>query len=103
MRKKSKKLIKAERERFSVFYDDLGTCCYCGSTYQMTVHEILEGRNRLNSMKYGYVLPLCLRCHRNLQENKEFNDKWKRLSQKHFEENIGTPEDFIKIFRRNYL
>ena len=103
MRKKSKKLIKAERERFSVFYEDLKTCCYCGSTYQMTVHEILEGRNRLNSMKYGYVLPLCLRCHRNLQENKDFNDKWKKLSQKHFEEKVGTREDFIKIFRRNYL
>ena len=102
MRKKSKKLIKLERERFSVFYDDLSTCCYCGSTYEMTKHEIFEGRNRLNSMKYGYVLPLCLRCHRQLQEDDDFSDKWQILAQKHFEENIGTREDFIKIFRRSY-
>ena len=102
MKKKSKRLIKLERERFSVFYDDLGKCCFCGSTYQMTKHEIFEGRNRQNSMIYGYVLPLCLRCHRQLQENEDFNTKWKILAQKHFEENVGTREEFIKIFRRNY-
>ena len=102
MRKKSKKLSKLEKERFSVFYKDLGTCCYRGSEYQMTKHEIFEGRNRINSMKYGYVLPLCLKCHRQLQDDEDFNTKWKILSQKHFEENIGTREDFIKIFRRNY-
>lgn len=103
MRNKSKKLAKAERDRFSVFYDDLSSCMYCGSIYQMTKHEIFEGRNRLNSMKYGFVLPLCLKCHRNLQDNKEFDNEWKTKAQTYFENNIGTREDFIKIFRRNYL
>ena len=102
MKKKSSKIIKLERNRFSVFYEDLKTCCYCGSTYQITKHEIFEGRNRLNSMECGYVLPLCLKCHRQLQDDKEFNDKWKKKAQKHFEENVGTREEFIKIFRRNY-
>ena len=103
MRKKSVKLARLERNRKSVFYEDLGICCYCGSTYQMTKHEIFEGRNRINSMTYGFVLPLCLTCHRNLQENKEFNDMWQKKAQTYFETYIGTRDDFLKIFRRNYL
>ena len=103
MKNKSKKLSKLERERKSVFYDNLTQCCYCGSDYQVTKHEIFEGRNRQNSMRYGFVLPLCLRCHQLLQENKDFNDTWKKKAQNYFEENIGTKEDFIDIFRRNYL
>lgn len=103
MKKKSNKLNKLERNRKSIFYDDLSTCCYCGSTYQVTKHEIFEGKNRINSMKYGFVLPLCLSCHRNLQENKPFNQKWKEKAQDYFEEHIGTREEFIEIFRRNYL
>ena len=54
-------------------------------------------------MTYGFVLPLCLTCHRNLQENKEFNDKWQKKAQTYFEEYIGTRQDFLDIFRRNYL
>lgn len=102
MRTKSNKLSKLEKERFSVFYE-LNACCYCGSIYQLTKHEIFEGRNRQNSMKYGFVLPLCLKCHRKLQEDADFIDKWKKKAQEYFENNIGTREDFLKIFRRNYL
>lgn len=103
MKKKSSKLRQLEKNRKSVFYDDLSICCYCGSNYQMTKHEIYEGRNRINSMKYGFVLPLCLQCHKNLQENKEFNDKWKKQAQMYFESYIGNRQDFLDIFRRNYL
>lgn len=103
MRTKSKKLSKLEKERFSVFYDDLSLCMNCGSTYIMTKHEVFEGRNRINSMKYGFVLPLCMRCHQELQEDISFNDKWKKKSQMYFEEHIGTRDDFLSIFRRNYL
>ena len=102
MRTKSNKLSKLEKERFSVFYE-LNACCYCGSINQLTKHEIFEGRNRQNSMKYGFVLPLCLKCHRKLQEDADFIDKWKKKAQEYFENNIGTREDFLKIFRRNYL
>lgn len=101
MRKKSSKLNKLERDRKSVFYD-LSSCMYCGSRYQLTKHEIYPGRNRQNSMKYGFVLPLCLSCHQKLQENKEFEDHWKIKAQEYFEEYIGSREEFINIFRRNY-
>lgn len=102
MKYKTNKLRNLERNRFSVFYEDLSVCMNCNSTYQMTIHEIFEGKNRRNSMIYGFTLPLCLKCHRILQDNKEFNDHWKVESQTYFENNIGTREEFIKIFRRNY-
>ena len=103
MKNKTNKLRQLEKNRYSVFFDDLSMCCQCGCTYEMTKHEIFEGRNRQNSMKYGFVLPLCLECHRQLQHQKSFSDKWKRKAQTYYEENIGTREDFIKIFRRSYL
>lgn len=103
MRYKSKKLARLEKNRYSVFYEDLSVCMNCGSTYQPTKHEIFEGRNRVNSMVYGFVLPLCLNCHQRLQEDNSFNKKWKRKAQSYFEKYIGTREDFINIFRRNYI
>ena len=73
----------------------------CGSNYQMTIHEIFEGKNRRNSMIYGFTLPLCLKCHRILQEDKDFNDIWKKKAQTYFEKE-HTRDEFINIFRRNY-
>ena len=102
MKKKSKDLSRLERNRYSVFYE-LDSCMNCGSTRQLTKHEIFEGRNRKNSMIYGFVLPFCLECHRKLQENAEFNDHWKRKAQEYFEEHYGTHDEFIKTFYRNYL
>lgn len=103
MRYKSKRLVRLEKNRYSVFYEDLSVCMNCGSTYQPTKHEIFEGRNRVNSMVYGFVLPLCLNCHQRLQEDNYFNKKWKIKAQSYFEKYIGTREDFINIFRRNYI
>lgn len=103
MKRKTSKLRKLEKNRYSVFYESLSMCMYCGSMYQPTCHEIYEGRNRKNSMIYGFVLPLCLSCHQKLQDDPGFNIKWKKEAQKYFEKNYGTREEFIEIFRRNYL
>lgn len=103
MKKKTSKLRKLERNRYSVFYESLSMCMSCGSMYQISKHEIFPGRNRRNSMKYGFVLPLCVSCHNKLQEDTDFNNKWQKRSQKYFEENYGTREQFLEIFRRNYL
>lgn len=103
MKKKTSKLRKLEKNRYSVFYDSLSMCCNCGSMTNITKHELLPGRNRKNSMKYGFVLPLCVDCHRRLQDDSAFDKKWKQKAQTYFEENYGTREEFIEIFRRNYL
>ncbi len=102
MRKKTSKLRLLEKNRFSVFFDSFSMCCNCGSLRNNTKHEVFSGRNRRNSMKYGFVIPLCLSCHQILQDDSAFNNKWKIRSQEYFEEHYGTHEDFIKIFRMNY-
>ena len=102
MHNKSKKLTKLERKRFSVFTDD-DKCFVCKSKNLLTWNEIFRGRNRANSMKYGFCLRMCLFCHEEKQEDADFNDYWHRQAQLYFEEHIGSREKFISIFRRNYL
>lgn len=99
---KSKKIAKLERNRYSVFTDDLKHCFLCGKKKE-ELHEIYAGRNRLNSMKYGFVLPLCHECHSLNQNNPFFNEFWHKNGQEYWERNIGSRNEFIAIFRRNYL
>ena len=103
MHNKSKKLTKLERNRYSVFSNDTKKCYLCDSKYKLTWHEIYSGRNRQNSMKYGLCLRMCLNCHSREQENSQFNDYWHRQGQLYWEEFFGSREEFIKVFRRNYL
>lgn len=102
MHNKSKKLTKLEKNRKSVFTDDLEHCYLCGKK-KNDLHEVFGGRNRINSIKFNFVLPLCRECHSNNQNNPIFNDYWHKQGQLYWEENIGSREEFIKVFRRNYL
>lgn len=102
MHNKSKKLTKLEKNRKSVFTEDLEHCYLCGRKKE-DLHEIYAGRNRINSIKYNFVLPLCRECHSLNQNNVFFNDYWHKQGQLYWEKNIGSREEFIKIFRKNYL
>lgn len=103
MQNKSNKLASLERNRYSVFSNDTERCYLCGSTYKLTWHEIYTGKNRQNSMRYGLCLRLCLNCHSKEQEDSQFNDYWHKQGQLYWEKNIGSREEFIKVFRRNYI
>lgn len=103
MRLKSKKLAKLERNRFSVFTDNKDKCMFCPSTANLTWHEIFAGRNRKNSMEDGFCLRMCLYCHEEKQENVEFNEFWHKKAQMYYEEFIGSREQFLSRYRRNYL
>lgn len=102
MHNKSKKLTKLEKNRKSVFTEDLEHCYLCGKK-KNDLHEVYGGRNRINSIKYNFILPLCRECHSINQNNAIFNDYWHKQGQLYWEENIGSREEFIKAFRRNYL
>lgn len=67
------------------------------------LHEIFGGRNRKNSIKYGFVLPLFRECHSLNQNNPFFNDYWHKQEQIYWKEHIGSREKIIKIFRKSYL
>ncbi len=69
LKKKSKKLTKLERERTSLFTDDLDHCIICGKS-PVNKHEIFGERNKLNSIKYKLVITLCTCEHHNHVECK---------------------------------
>ena len=102
IKKRTSKLNKLERNRFSLFTDDDSKCMLCGSTYQLTWNEVFRGKNRKLSMQYGLCQRLCLDCHRKHQDDSVFNDIWHKKGQEAF--NKKYPDlDFQKIFGRNYL
>ncbi len=98
---KSTKLRNLENKRESLFTDDLDYCFLCHSK-RNDLHEIFGGRNRINSIKYGLILPLCRNCHSRYQNDKNFNDYWHKKGQAAFEEAYPNL-DFVEIFKRNYL
>lgn len=99
--KKSSKLIKLERNRTSLFTDDLNHCIICGAKRD-NLHEVFFGRNRQLSMKYGLVIPLCIECHQEMHKNKQWQDDYKRKGQALFVKAYPNL-DFLSIFHRNYL
>lgn len=100
MKKKTNKLAKLERNRFSILTYDLTKCIVCGMPKQ-DLNEIFCGRNRQNSMKWGLVMPMCRRCHTRYTNDREMQLKWMKIGQKAFEETYDI--DFVEIFKRNYI
>lgn len=82
IKQKSSKLAKLERNRFSIITKDLEHCYICTKKGMKNIpkddlHELLEGKNRQVSMKYG-------------------------VAQKEFKKHYKT-ENFIQIFGQSYL
>lgn len=103
LKQKSSKLAKLEKNRFSLFTDNLEKCYLCGKPKEH-IHEIYCGRNRANSMRYGECLPLCGVCHSKYQNDIAFNNYWhvegQKAFMKHYEK---TADEFREIFKKNYL
>ena len=69
LKNRTSKQAKLERDRFSILTNDLDHCVIC-SAKKEHLHEVCFGRNRINSIKYGLVIPLCLNCHEEMHRNK---------------------------------
>ena len=103
LKKRTSKQSKLERNRFSILTNDLNHCILCGAKKDH-LHEVFFGRNRINSIKYGLVLPLCSTHHTEMHRNKEWQDYWHIIAQKRFMEYYHkSSDDFIGIFKINYL
>lgn len=101
IKRKSNKLAKKEKNRFSIITTDLEKCYLCKAKKE-DLHEIYEGKNRQLSMKYGLVIPLCRKCHISVTNNKTLQEKLHKVGQKVFKKYYKT-ENFVKIFGKNYL
>lgn len=101
IKKKSSKLAKLEKNRFSIITKDLEHCYLCGNKKQ-ELHELVEGKNRQASMKYGLVIPICRKCHNLVTNDRTLQEKLHKVAQKEFKKHYKT-ENFVQIFRKNYL
>lgn len=90
---------------YSVFTDDLEHCIETGSSY-VERHHIFPGNpNRNHADEDGYVIPLTPELHRGvdgIHSNNEFDLKWRRKAQRHYEQ-AHTREEFIKRYGKSYL
>ena len=84
-----------------------GRCVLCGKLGYMYEHHIFEGNGRRKrSERYGMTCLLCYHCHtgdNGVHMNEKLNKKLKRAAQRKFENEVGTREEFIKLFGRSYL
>ena len=83
-------------------------CCYlCGKYGQTDEHHIFGGPNRMLSEQYGLKVDLCLECHRfgkhAVHKNHAVMDELHRQGQEAFERQVGSREEFMEVFGRNYL
>lgn len=104
IRKRTYKLAKKEKKRFSIIYQDLSKCCVKGCItpfYQVELNEIFEGSYRNRSIKNGAVCPMCKMHHDLFHKDILFNLKYKILFQQHFIEKYSL-EWFIKTFGQDY-
>lgn len=81
-------------------------CFFCGRKDDLHLHHVCEGRNRGNSDKYGLTIYLCSYHHNMSDDSVHFNKVYKKLmriiAQLYFEKKMGSEDDFISVFRRNY-
>lgn len=101
IKKKSKKLAKLEKNRFSIITNDLERCYICKAK-KNDLHEIFGGSNRQASMRYGLVIPVCRKCHDMIPKSKTLTKNLHKVGRKAFEREYKT-ENFVQIFRKNYL
>lgn len=107
IKQKSNKLAKLERNRFSIITKNLEHCYICYKKGMKNIpkddlHELLEGKNRQVSMKYGLVIPICRKRHNLVTNDKTLQDKLHKVAQKEFKKHYKT-ENFIQIFGQSYL
>jgi hypothetical protein len=98
------KITRLERMRFSILTNDLTTCYLCHKP-KNNLHEVFYGRNRVNSMKWGCVAPLCYECHqgsKGVHNNHEVDIMLKQICQRKFME-VYPDVDFISIFHKSYI
>ena len=99
----------------SIIQEDREHCFICGRNshadyFGLEEHHIFEGLGRRTlSEKYGLKIYICGgRCHRegkdSIHKNAQIDRAVKKIAQQKAMEHYGwSTEEFIKIFRKNYI
>lgn len=90
--------------------DDMDRCFITRRSDHIERHHIFGGALRNKSEKYGFVVPLTAEIHPNgaffnsqKYDRREVDEVLKMACQMYYEEHIGTREEFLQEFGRNYL
>lgn len=85
-------------------------CFRCGTPYNLEKHHIFGASNRKYSEVFGLWVYLCPECHRGNNKkirgvhfDPDYSNSLKKLGQQRWEEIVGTHEEWMNIFRKNYL
>ena len=81
-----------------------GQCYVCGRYGGTHVHHIFNGYGlRMRSDEDGLFCHVCFRCHEESHRNADLRLKLKQMGQQIYEEQIGSHEQFMERYRKNYL
>lgn len=82
-------------------------CYVTGSTYNLDCHHCIHGSNRKKADKLGLTVwlrhDIHMALHARIVPFHTLDDMLKQEAQRAYEDKIGTREDFIRDFGRNYL
>lgn len=90
----------------SVLTDDMEHCYECGSPYAECHHVFFGSYQRKPCSRRKLYLPLCAEHHKGDKgphKNYEKNLEYKQMAQRYYEENIGSRQEFMLEFGKNYL
>lgn len=107
------KQAKREKERFSIIYKNLNTCCECGlkdgdfdkrirAYTTIEKNEVYSGAYRGLSIELGMIAPLCIYCHKQFHKDRIMNLNYKVKFQKEYMK-IHSLEEFIDLFKQDYI
>ena len=82
-------------------------CYVTGSTLNLDCHHCIHGSNRKKADKLGLTVLLRHDVHMALHAHQKpfqnLDNELKKVAQLAYEEKVGTREDFLRYFGRNYL
>ena len=92
----------------SIIQKHTDRCFICGSRQWLEWHHVFGGALRSKSERLGLKVRLCHYCHneppRGVHQNKEIRLKLQAIAQKKAMARYGwTIEQFIELFRKNYI
>lgn len=93
--KSTKSIIQTKKECF---------ICGCQQEDILSEHHCIENTGRRkNAEKYGLKVWLCYYCHQRVHDDNQNELELKQAAQRAFEEQIGTREEWLQLFWKNYL
>lgn len=103
IKRKSSKLAKKEKDRFSILQEENNKCFLCKRTSKkLDKHEAFGGSNRQKSIEYGLVYYLCRKCHQKADLDKNTRQCLHNFARKEFIK-IHNEEKFLKEFGKKYI